>query len=76
MVDETVVLRPEKPVTEEFVRDYLDLGVDYIVTTTNPKDVNTRIGAIVASNLDVIPIPESPLPTATKILRKARSRKR
>jgi hypothetical protein len=76
MVDETVVLRAEKPITEEFVCDYLDLGADYIVTTTNPKDVSTRIGAIIASNLEIIPILESPLSNATTILKKARSRKR
>lgn len=75
MVDETVVLRAKKPTTEEFVKDYLDLGVDYIVTTTNFDEASTRIGAIMESNLEPIPIPESPLPTATQILRKARSRK-
>lgn len=75
MVDETVVLQAKKPITEEFVKDYLDLGVDYIVTTTNPDEVSTRIDAIIESNLELIPIHESPLPTATQILQKTRSRK-
>jgi phosphopantetheine adenylyltransferase len=75
MADETVVLRAQKPITEEFVKDYLDLGVDYIVTTTNPDDIATRIDAIIESNLELIPISESPLATATQIIRKARSRK-
>lgn len=75
MVDETVVLRAERPIAEEFIKDYIDLDVDYIVTTTNPKDVQTRIAATIAVGADIIPISESPLPTSTKILRKARSRK-
>ena len=76
MVDETVVLRPKKPDTEEFVLDYLDLNVDYIVTTTNPEDAKTRIGAILRADVDVIPIHESPLPNASQILRKARRRRK
>jgi len=69
MVDETVVLQAKNPVTEEFVNDYLDLGVDYIVTTTNPNDVAIKMDAIVKSNLLPLPIPENPLPNATQILR-------
>ncbi|MEK7527805.1 MAG: hypothetical protein AAB574_02195 [Patescibacteria group bacterium] len=75
MVDGTVVLRTNKPTTEKFASDYLALGVDYIVTTNNPHEISTRRGAILRSCLEPIIIPENPLPNATQILQRARSRK-
>lgn len=72
MVDETVVLQAKKPDTNEIIKDYSDLGIDYIVITRGQEDMDTKSEAIFESKLETIIIPESPLPNATDILKKAR----
>jgi hypothetical protein len=71
MIDETVVMRPEKPIIEEYVRDYKQLGIDYVVMSTNPDELATKLPAVIEAGLEIIPIPESPLPTATQLLNDA-----
>lgn len=68
MIDETVVMRSEKTIIEEYVRDYQQLGIDYVVMTVNPDELATKLPAVIEAGLEIIPIPESPLPTATQLL--------
>lgn len=75
MVDETVVLRPTEPNTHDFVRDYEALGADYIVTIETREDILRKVWAIKEARLLPIPVPASPLPSASQILSKARSGK-
>lgn len=68
MVDETVELSPTKPEKRQFVQEYKDLGIDYVVITQNLDEVAQKYPAVLAAGIEAIPVHESPLPHASTLL--------